>query len=57
LSTLATSFILDTYGHLPPWNRTAADKFDEAVLSELVREPGEEVATGPVLINNVSKKF
>jgi hypothetical protein len=55
LGHASTSFTLDTYGHLLPGSRTAADKFDEAVISELVREPGREEATGAELVSNVSK--
>jgi hypothetical protein len=55
LGHASASFTLDTYGHLLPGNRAAADKFDEAVLSELVREPGYEATTGPMLVSNVSK--
>jgi hypothetical protein len=46
---------MDTYGYLLPGSRTAADKFDEAVISELFREPGGEEATGAGLVSNVSK--
>jgi len=55
LGHASASFTLDTYGHLLPGSRTAADKFDEVVLSELVREPGGEEATGAGLVSNVSK--
>jgi integrase len=55
LGHASTSFTLDTYGHLLPGSRKAADKFDEAVISELVREPGGEEATGVELVSNVSK--
>lgn len=55
LGHASTSFTLDTYGHLLPGNRAAADKFDEAVISELVGYPGGEEAAGPMLVSNVSK--
>jgi len=55
LGHASTSFTLDTYGHLLLGSRAAADKFDEAVLSELVRESGREEVTGAGLVSNVSK--
>ncbi len=56
LGHASTSFTLDTYGHLLPGNPVAAEKFDQVVISELVRDPdGEEEDTGSVPVSNVSK--
>ncbi len=56
LGHASTSFTLDVYGHLLAGNRAAADKFEQVVIMELVRDQGGEKTTEPESVSNVSKR-
>jgi len=48
LGHASTSFTLDTYGHVLPGNQAAAaEKFDQVVLAELVKDQDDEGNPGP----------
>jgi len=52
----STAFTLDTYGHLLPGNQAAAaEKFDQVVLSELVRDQDGESTPETEPVTDVSK--
>ena len=52
----STSFTLDVYGHLLPGNQAAAaERFDQVVLSELVRDQDGESTSEPERVTDVSK--
>ncbi len=55
LGHASTSFTLDVYGHVLPGNQVAAEKFDQVVLSELVRDEGGEDIPEPEPVVDVSK--
>jgi len=55
LGHASTSFTLDVYGHVLPGNQVAAEKFDQVVLSELIRDGDGEDIPEPEPVTDVSK--